>query len=86
MFDEHLGAACPKCFGGLTGSLLQMVSVSSQAAGFFGGGADFQRILSGSCANCDSDTYYVVWHGDKAAPPNASSDKSEQRKWWQFWK
>jgi len=24
------------------------------------------RILGGRCANCESDTCYVVWHGDKS--------------------
>jgi hypothetical protein len=66
IFDEYLGAACPKCFGGLTGHLLQMLSASSRLAGVVGGGAQFQRILGGSCANCESDTYYIVWHGDKS--------------------
>ncbi len=64
IFDEYLGAACPKCFAGLTGSLLQTISSSSKAACVIGGGDTFQRILGGRCASCDSDTYYVVWHGD----------------------
>jgi hypothetical protein len=66
VFDEYLGAACPKCFGGLRGSLLQTISASSKTAGVVFGGAQLQRILSGRCATCESDTYYIVWHGDKA--------------------
>lgn len=74
-FDEYLGAACPKCFGGLTGSLLQMVSASSKMAAVVGGGAQFQRILGGRCANCESDTYYIVWHGDKVGPSKSGGEE-----------
>jgi len=65
IFDEYLGAACPKCLGGLTGNLLQTISTYSNAAGVIGGGASIQHILRGRCANCESDTYYVIWHGDR---------------------
>jgi hypothetical protein len=68
LFDKYLGAACPKCLGGLTGDVLQMVSAGVVSAGVVGGGAQFQRILAGRCANCESDTYYVVWHGDRSSP------------------
>jgi len=74
VFDEYLGAACPKCFGGLTGNLLQTVSASSNAAGVIGGGDAFQRILSGRCASCNSDTYYVVWYGDRNPQADAMSE------------
>jgi hypothetical protein len=94
VFDEYLGAACPKCFGGLTGSLLQMVSASSKTAAVVGGGAQFQRILGGRCANCESDTYYIVWHGDRSDQAKSGGDKAAVRKnrptaspkkWWRFW-
>lgn len=95
VFDQYLGAACPKCFGGLTGSVLQMVSAASRAAGVVGGGVQFQRVLSGRCASCESDTYYIVWYGDNSASSMSSSgkagaDKKEPstrstKKWWRFW-
>ncbi len=80
VFDEYLGAACPKCFGGLTGNLLQTISASSNLAGVVGGGDDFHRIQSGRCASCDSDTYYVVWHGDKNLPTIAKSESAVKQR------
>ena len=65
LFDTYLGAACPKCFGGMNGDLLQKVGVAKSAAAYIGGGAQFQRILDGKCATCESETYHVVWHGDR---------------------
>lgn len=93
LFDEYLGAACPKCFGGLTGNLLQTIATASSAGTFVGGGAQLQRILSGRCASCESEEYYIVWHGDKESvqqaqpegPASVTSGASE-RKWWQFWR
>lgn len=103
LFDEYLGAACPKCFGGITGSMLGMIAASSRASSVsvLGGGAGFQRILSGRCGTCDSDTYRIVWHGDKSlplskhsserlspkeiTPPNTTS-LTKPKKWWEFWK
>jgi hypothetical protein len=75
LFDEYLMAACPKCFGGLTGNMLQTVSAFSQLKGAIGAGQQFQRILSGRCATCDSDTYYIVWLGDRAAPSKVCAEK-----------
>lgn len=89
VFDEYLGAACPQCFGGLTGSILQTVGAASSAAAFVGGGEQFQRILSGRCASCESEEYYVVWHGDKDSPQYVVPESAHQdptKKWWQFWK
>jgi hypothetical protein len=95
VFNEYLGAACPKCLSGLTGSVLQMVCSSLTVAAVIGGGTEFQRILGGRCANCESDTYYIVWLGDKSAAPKSASNKSDvfrnqhsttaRKKWWRFW-
>ncbi len=91
IFDEYLGAACPKCFGGLTGHVLQMVSAGSHMAGLIGGGVRFQRVLRGQCANCESDTYHIVWFGDRTHAIQVGGYRSPapeppQKKWWQFWK
>ena len=69
LLDEFLGAACPKCFGGMNGSVLQQVSIAMSAAGYMGGGEGIQRILAGTCATCESGTYHAIWHGDRAGPP-----------------
>ena len=67
IFNKYLGAACPECFGGLTGEILQTVESYKNSAGtvILGGESGVQRILEGSCASCRSKKYYIVWHGDK---------------------
>ena len=76
IFDEYLGAACPQCFGGLTGSMLQMVAAGSSMAAVFGGGEGFQRVLAGRCGTCESDTYRVVWLGDKTVQSFTKTESS----------
>lgn len=83
LFDEYLGAACPKCYGGITGNMLQMVGAGSNMAAVAGGGDGFQRLLNGQCGTCDSRTYRVVWHGDKnrkkAEPSKKNMDEHRRR-------
>ncbi len=68
LFDTYLGAACPKCFGGMNGSVLQQVGVAKSAGTYMGGGEVLHRILGGKCATCESELYHVIWHGDKNGP------------------
>lgn len=64
LLDEYLGAACPRCFAGLAGNMLQLVASAAQAAAVAGGGDELQRLLNGRCAYCESTEYLVIWHGD----------------------
>jgi hypothetical protein len=66
VFDKYLGGACPKCFHGITGKGLQMAAASSKMAAVFGGGPALQSMHIGKCPTCDSDHFYVVWHGDRS--------------------
>jgi len=75
LFDKYLAAACPKCFHGITGNGLQMISACSKMATVVGGGPAFHRILSGRCATCESDHVYVVWHGDRSAMPRGMDEQ-----------
>lgn len=67
IFNTYLGAACPECFSGLTGELLQTVESYKSAAGavLMGNSDNIERIMNGKCIFCSSNRYYVVWHGDK---------------------
>jgi hypothetical protein len=64
LFDKYLAAACPKCLRAITGNILQMIGSASQMTAVFGGGPGFERMRSGRCPRCESDHFYVVWHGD----------------------
>ena len=78
LFDEYLAGACPKCFHGITGGGLQMVAAGSQMAAVVGGGDSFARLLSGHCANCESEVLFVVWHGDKSFPVEEAPQSAPQ--------
>lgn len=78
LFDEYLAGACPKCFHGITGNGLQMVAAGSQMAAVLGGGDSFRRLLSGRCANCESEVLFVVWHGDKSRPVEEAQQSAPQ--------
>jgi len=78
LFDEYLAGACPKCFHGITGSGLQMVAAGSQMAAVLGGGDSFRRLLSGRCANCESEVLFIVWHGDKSCPVEEAQQSAKQ--------
>jgi len=78
LFDEYLAGACPKCFHGITGNGLQMVAAGSQMAAVLGGGDSLRRLLSGRCANCESEVLFVVWHGDKSCPVEEAQQSAPQ--------
>jgi len=81
LFDRYLGAACPKCFHGITGNALQMAAGLSQMNSVVGSGPALQRILGGRCPTCESDHVYLVWHGDKSVREAAVVEKlSEQQR------
>ena len=65
LFDTYLGAACPRCFAGVPGGLLQTVSVAQSAAGSMIADPNLRRIVDGTCAHCPSTVYTLVWFGEK---------------------
>jgi hypothetical protein len=74
LFDQYLAGACPSCFHGVSGKGLQMAAAGSQMTMVLvGGGESFGRLLSGRCPNCESETLFAVWHGDKSYPAVESS-------------
>ncbi len=78
LFDEYLAGACPKCFHGIPGNGLQLVAAGSQMAAVLGGGDSFKRLLSGRCVNCESEVFFVVWHGDKSCPVEEAQQSAPQ--------
>jgi hypothetical protein len=69
IFDRYLGAACPKCWGGITGELLGSLGVWQNNPNILISPEDtaVQRLLDGLCPHCDSRYYYVLWFGEEAA-------------------
>jgi hypothetical protein len=65
LFDQYMGAACPRCFAGITGNVLQSFSAMSAAKLVIGAGGAVERLLSGRCHSCESKTYCVVWFGSR---------------------
>lgn len=64
IFNNYLGAACPECFGGLDGSLLQTIASYKNSAGAIIGDPAVQRVLDGFCPHCSSRKFYIIWYGD----------------------
>jgi len=62
LLNEYLGAACPKCLGGITGEICQMLSAMKNAGGVVSS-PEIAKLLEGKCPHCDNDESILIWKG-----------------------